>query len=42
MEWNERADEHDQVVTKALRKERNKGKDNKSKNDKDDADGDAD
>jgi calcium uniporter protein, mitochondrial len=38
VEWNERADEYNEVVTKALRKERNKGRDNKSKKDKDEAD----
>ena len=42
VEWNERADEHNEVVTKALRKERNKGRDNKSKKDKDEGDGDDD
>jgi hypothetical protein len=42
VEWNERADEHNEVVTKALRKERNKGRDSKSEKDKDEADGDDD
>jgi hypothetical protein len=39
VEWDERADEHDEAVTKALRKERKNGKDDRSKdNDEDDDD----
>lgn len=38
VEWDERADEHDEAVTKALRKERKNGKDKKSKDDDDDND----
>ena len=39
VEWDERADEQDEVVTKALRDERKNGKDkDKSKKDKDDTD----
>jgi hypothetical protein len=36
VEWDERADEQDEAVTKALRKERKNGKDDKSKKDKED------
>ena len=34
VEWDERADEHDEIVTKALRKERKNGKDKDSKSEK--------
>ena len=42
VEWDERADELDETVTKALRKERKNGKEDKSKKDKDGAEGDDD
>jgi calcium uniporter protein, mitochondrial len=40
VEWDERADEHDEAVTRALRKERKNVKDDKSKGNDDDGDDD--
>ena len=38
VEWNERADERDEVVTEALRKERKNGKEDRAKGNNEDDD----